>query len=186
MIRSLNYGYSLQWRHNERDGTSNHQPHDGLPNGLSRRRSKKTSKLRITGLCEGYSPVAGEFPAQRASNAENATIWWRHHVIHCTIYHNTINHAMNMASVTFADNVVGVSSKSRYLVHVTYETSSDWFRYVPLHRGARYLRQLNAPLVLPAEITGAGTTNMNYFVRSGFMNVHRLWDKQEAALVRAS
>ena len=33
--------------------------------------SKKTSKLRVTGLCEGNSPVTGEFPAQRASNAEN-------------------------------------------------------------------------------------------------------------------
>ena len=26
-------------------------------------------------------PVTGEFPAQRASNAENVSIWWRHHVI---------------------------------------------------------------------------------------------------------
>ena len=44
-----------------------------------RRRSKKTSKLRFTGLCVGNSPVTGEFPAQRASNAENVSIWWRHH-----------------------------------------------------------------------------------------------------------
>ena len=41
---------------------------------------KKTSKLRVTGLCVGNSPVTGEFPAQRASNAENVSIWWRHHV----------------------------------------------------------------------------------------------------------
>ena len=45
----------------------------------SRRKSKKTSKLRVTGLCAGNSPVTGEFPAQRASNAENVSIWWRHH-----------------------------------------------------------------------------------------------------------
>ena len=45
-----------------------------------RRRSKKTAKLRVTGLCEGNSPVTGEFPAQRASKAENVSIWWRHHV----------------------------------------------------------------------------------------------------------
>ena len=32
---------------------------------------KKTSKLRVTGLCEGKSPVTGEFPAQMASNADN-------------------------------------------------------------------------------------------------------------------
>ena len=42
-------------------------------------RSKKTSNLHITGLCEGNSPVTCEFPAQRASNVENVSIWWRHH-----------------------------------------------------------------------------------------------------------
>ena len=35
-----------------------------------RRRSKKTSKLRVTGLCAGNSPTTGIFPAQMASNAE--------------------------------------------------------------------------------------------------------------------
>ena len=70
---------SLQWRHNEHDGVSNHQPHDCLLNRLVRSRSKKTSKLRVTGLCAGNSPVTGEFPAQMASNAENVSIWWRHH-----------------------------------------------------------------------------------------------------------
>ena len=44
-----------------------------------RRRSKKTSKLRVTGLCAGNSPGTGEFPAQMASNTENVSIWWRHH-----------------------------------------------------------------------------------------------------------
>ena len=42
-------------------------------------RWKKTSKLCVTGLCEGNSPVTGEFPAQMASNAENVSIWWHHH-----------------------------------------------------------------------------------------------------------
>ena len=46
---------------------------------LFRRTSKKTSKLLFTGLCEGNSPVTSEFPAQMASNAENYSIWWRHH-----------------------------------------------------------------------------------------------------------
>ena len=32
--------------------------------------SKKTSKLRVTGLCAGNSPGTGEFPAQMASDAE--------------------------------------------------------------------------------------------------------------------
>ena len=69
---------SLRWQHNERNGISNHHPHDYLLNPFFRRRSKKTSKLRLTGLCEGNSPVTGEFPAQKASNAENISIWWRH------------------------------------------------------------------------------------------------------------
>ena len=44
---------TLQWRHNEHDGVSNHQPHDCLLNRLFRRRSNKTSKLCVTGLCGG-------------------------------------------------------------------------------------------------------------------------------------
>ena len=39
----------------------------------------QTSKLRVTGLCAGNSPGTGEFPTQRASDAENISIWWRHH-----------------------------------------------------------------------------------------------------------
>ena len=60
----------LLWRHNERIRVSNHQPHDCLLNRLFRHRSKKTSKLCVTGLCTGNSSVTGEFPARRASNAE--------------------------------------------------------------------------------------------------------------------
>ena len=60
----------LRWRHNGCDSVSNHQPRECLLRCLIRRTSKKTSKLRVTGLCE--------LPAQMASNAENASIWWHH------------------------------------------------------------------------------------------------------------
>ena len=50
-------------------------------NRLFSPRSKKTSKLRVTGFCVGNSPVTGEFPAQRASNAENVSVWWRHNAL---------------------------------------------------------------------------------------------------------
>ena len=77
-----NYHYNhYGWRHNVHNGVSNHQPRDCLLNHLFRRRSKKTWKLRVTGLCVGNSPGTGEFPAQMASNAENVSIWWRHHVM---------------------------------------------------------------------------------------------------------
>ena len=72
----------LQWRHNEPVCVSNHQPHDCLLNRLFRRRSKETSKRRVTGLCARNSPGTGEFPAPKASNAENVSIWWRHHGSH--------------------------------------------------------------------------------------------------------
>ena len=45
----------------------------------SRRSSKKITKLRVIGLCEGNPPVTGEFPTQRTCNAKNASIWWRLH-----------------------------------------------------------------------------------------------------------
>ena len=76
---------SLQWPHNERDGVSNYQYHDCLLNRLFRRRSKKTPKLRVTGLSVGgftgdrWIRRTKGVPAQRASNAENVSILWRHH-----------------------------------------------------------------------------------------------------------
>ena len=70
---------TLQWHHNGRDCVSNRQPHHYLLHRLFKRRSKKTRKLRVTGLCAGNSSVTGEFPAQMASNTENVSIWWRHH-----------------------------------------------------------------------------------------------------------
>ena len=60
----------LKCAHNGRVGVSNHQCIDCILNRLFRRRSKKASKFRDNGLCEGNSPVTGEFPLQRASNAE--------------------------------------------------------------------------------------------------------------------
>ena len=73
----LHYSYAvccqccqtLQWRHNGRDSVSNHQPRECLLSRLIKHRSKKISKLRVTGLCAGNSHETGEFPAQRASNA---------------------------------------------------------------------------------------------------------------------
>ena len=51
---------TLQWRHNGCDGVSNHRRLGCLLNRLFRHRSKKTSKLRVT----------GGFPSEIASNAE--------------------------------------------------------------------------------------------------------------------
>ena len=54
-------------------------------NRLFKAQVKEKSKLHVTGLCAGNSPVTGEFSEQMASNAENVSIWWRHHVKHITV-----------------------------------------------------------------------------------------------------
>ena len=66
----LRFKITLDWRHNGHHGVSNHLPHHCLFNRLFRRRWKKPSKLRLTGLCVGNLPVTCEFPAQMVSNAE--------------------------------------------------------------------------------------------------------------------
>ena len=60
LFRDLHWIFlALQWRHNGRDGVSNHQPHHCSLYHLVGRRSKKTANLRVTGLCAGNSPVTG-------------------------------------------------------------------------------------------------------------------------------
>ena len=133
------YHYSLQWRHNDHNSVSNHQPPGCLLNRLFRRRSKKTSKLRVTGLCVGNSPGTGtgtgtgEFPAQRASNAENVSIWWRHHVITpqwhkvCSVWVPLVRFANRWRDVcqivspadTWRNNNVIITSKRRWDVVLT-------------------------------------------------------------------
>ena len=74
----MSYMIALHWRHNEPDGVSNHQPRDCLLNCLFRFRSKKTSKLRVTGLCaENSLPVNS--PHKRPVMLKNVFIWLRHH-----------------------------------------------------------------------------------------------------------
>ena len=65
---------SLLRRHDGHNSISNHQPYNRLLKSLFRCRSKKTSKLHVTGLCVGNPPVTGELPAQRTSNGANVSI----------------------------------------------------------------------------------------------------------------
>ena len=45
--------------------------------GTDQRKYQSSASLSfVRGI---HRPVTGEFPAQRASNAENISIWWRHH-----------------------------------------------------------------------------------------------------------
>ena len=71
------YTSPLLWRHNGANAsqiTSLSVVYSTVYSGANQR------KRRVTGLCAGNSPETVEFPAQMASNAENVSIWWRHHV----------------------------------------------------------------------------------------------------------
>ena len=95
-------GFLVQWRHNGRDGVSNHQPHDCLLNLLFRHRSTKTSKLRVTGLLWGIhrwlviSPH--KWPVTRKMFPFDDVIMYliqytknpNWHNVHRNIYHNVI------------------------------------------------------------------------------------------------
>ena len=61
------------------DSVSNHQPHHCLPNRLFKAQIKENIKAPRHWPLWGEFTRDGEFPAQRASNAENVSIWWRHH-----------------------------------------------------------------------------------------------------------
>ena len=67
---------SWYWRHKELDDVSNHRLLDCLLNYLFRR--KANIKVPCHWPLWEDSPVTGEFPAQRARNAENSSIWWRY------------------------------------------------------------------------------------------------------------
>ena len=62
----------------------------------------KTWKLHVTGLCEGNSSVTGEFPAQKASNTKNVSIWWRHHGLSDMSHISLSHHGMEMLSTPLA------------------------------------------------------------------------------------
>ena len=71
-------------------------------------------KLRITGLCTWVSPVTGEFPVQKASDAENISIWWRHLALPCyqlSAAHLTIRHAHMIRGYRFPNELQGLDAK---------------------------------------------------------------------------
>ena len=128
---------ALQWGHTERDGVSNHRRLDRLLRRLFRRRAKKTSKLRVTGLCEGNPPVTGGFPSQRASNAEIFPFddvmileqWERSHLIH--VHESRFNSRLLPKGDPYIDN-------NRHHTKVPYLTSFPLRRYESIWKSCYY------------------------------------------------
>ena len=138
---------SLQWRHNGCDDVSNCRRLECLFNRWFRRRSKKTSKLCVTGVCEGNSPVTGEFPAQRVSDAGSVSIWWRHHVFDVSPWcrlmlvshspvraHRTIKLSCSQMQTSYTvyvtyTHILPVLALSDY--HFDYRVVEVWLRHFP-------------------------------------------------------
>ena len=87
---------TLQWRQNERYGVSNQRHVDCFFNRLLRHSWNNTSKLCLTGLCDGNRRVTGGFPPQRTSNAENVCFWLRHHGM------NSMRQGLNFSEIFLA------------------------------------------------------------------------------------
>ena len=94
--------------------------------GAHQRKHQNSASLA---LCAGNSPETGEFPTQRASNAENASIRWRH----CVVTTNSL--CINPKSATKHTHAICIYScvcvcliiSSRYKY-------PQW--YLPTHMGA--------------------------------------------------
>ena len=70
---------TLQWRHNDHDGISNHQPRRLFTQPSIQTQIKENIKAPCHWPLCGEFTGTGEFPTQRVSYAENVSIWWRHH-----------------------------------------------------------------------------------------------------------
>ena len=71
---------SLQWRHNGRDGVSDHQPYDCSLNCIFKEQIKENSQSAAS---QASVREIHRWPVNsltKTSNAKNVSIWWRHHV----------------------------------------------------------------------------------------------------------
>ena len=162
--------WPLLWRHNERDGVSNHRRLDCLLNLFFRHRSKKTSKLRVTGLCEGDSPVTGEFLAQRANNVENGSIWWRHHAI---AYSAQESHVHVLYSIIY--NIIGY--------YFTMVCSGVVFRFADIYMlWTKLLLCLFIVIGSPAQCSNTSFTNQGFDSLSGLTS-YRLTVKSRSRAI---
>ena len=85
----------------------------------------------------GNSPGTGEFPAQMASNAENVSIWWRHHVLMkhhpCVQIQNMIKKTWFIIKLTHFGKITVIMSDAFYfnfplsscLLQYTYNATSE-------------------------------------------------------------
>ena len=75
--------------------------HSTVYSGADQRKHQSSASLAN---CAGNSTVTGEFPAQMASNAENVSIWWRHHGWHDATVQTKISIFTTFKTMNYKDN----------------------------------------------------------------------------------
>ena len=108
-----NRSIPLHWRHNDHGGVLNHQPHDCLLNRLFRRRWKKTSKLRVTGLCAGNSPGLVKSPHKGPVTRKMVPFdhlmtssWQQEMTGRSRFMNNTLKHIFSITSTSTPSNTL--------------------------------------------------------------------------------
>ena len=106
---------ALQWHHDEHNGVLNHRRVNCLLNRFFRCRSKKISKLRVTGLCEGNSAVTGGFPHKGPVTRKMfhlmTSLWWIYMKCKCMfMFLQRIQHAKSWLYVSSSDGCLLVCS----------------------------------------------------------------------------
>ena len=154
--------YALQWRLHGRYSVSNHQPHHSVLNRFFRRRSKKTSKLRVTGLCAGNSPVTGEFPTQMASNAKNVSIWWRHHDNNFKSVIERVARQKHVLRVTFLS--ISYEIALRWMLQVAFDYKSTLVQTKTRYRqeASHHLFQWRPRSMWPNSVTISQWVNVRH------------------------
>ena len=101
---------------------------------------RKHQSSTLLAFCAGNSAVTGESPAQRASDVENVSIWWRHHdcgtkkslhilrVVQCILPdYKVLVWYIYWYMVTMVDSNIGIMNKrSRDIVYL------DWIQFDPM------------------------------------------------------
>ena len=82
--------------------------------GADQRKYQSSASMAF---CEGNPSVTGEFPAQRASNADHVSMWWRHRVLHMTCNSVTLcQHRMTSWHGNTLPLLTGVESKGQSVI----------------------------------------------------------------------
>ena len=105
-------------------------------------RSTKTSKLRVSGFCEGNPPVSGGLPSQRARNAEDISIWWRRH--ENDLSWNTHMKALGINTDHFSADILDDSTPTWFNLNL-YDDALTWRHFLqhwPFVRGIQAISGL--------------------------------------------